>query len=397
MQLLKDLLSRVYGKLHAPIPTPPAPSKKRLQLRSEAPSEKRPRLSSTAREDGLSTAPTTAPDAAASIQIAARDNSVSADRWWMVDLHYARANRGDRQGASYLVRRCMETHGWPESKARRVLKAYRQFLALKQATQDWDATRLSPPLLVDKMWHAHILDVVNYVHDMMLLCGHVVGHNPDGALDEEAKAERIQATRAALLGRFAEECDADIWVWQGTGGVLGGIGADANGNAGDAETDANAGDTDGKAKAGDAETDVMAGDAETDANVDDAETDAKAGDADVKTVVLYRATQASENSQHVVRKRFTFNLDDVVPTVLDFIFQSEGHFRRTKAKSIFERAMKQMQPGLDTTDLEHRFRFFSETDYTSLYSRSIDWSRTMQELGIEDGAEIIVYRSQTGC
>jgi len=50
------------------------------------------------------------------------------------------------------------------------------------------------------MWHQHILDVVNYSHDMMLLCGRVVGHNPDGAMC--GKAERDLTTRAALERRF---------------------------------------------------------------------------------------------------------------------------------------------------------------------------------------------------
>ena len=89
--------------------------------------------------------------------------------------------------------------------------AYKQFLELKKEFQDWDATILSPSGFVDKMWHQHILDVNNYSHDMMLLCGHVVGHNPDGALDTAAKTARTKTTRKALRQRFASY-DVEMWL-----------------------------------------------------------------------------------------------------------------------------------------------------------------------------------------
>ncbi|EJK77832.1 hypothetical protein THAOC_00308 [Thalassiosira oceanica] len=58
------------------------------------------------------------------------------------------------------------------------------------------------------MWHQHILDVVNYCHDMMMLCGRVIGHNPDGAI--AGKVERDEATKKALEQRFPEY-ERDIW------------------------------------------------------------------------------------------------------------------------------------------------------------------------------------------
>jgi hypothetical protein len=85
------------------------------------------------------------------------------------------------------------------------LKAYRQFLVLKKIKEDWNAEILSPSEKVDLMWHQHILDVVNYSHDCMLLCGHLVGHNPDGGLNNTARAERRKATLAALKENFGEE------------------------------------------------------------------------------------------------------------------------------------------------------------------------------------------------
>ena len=142
------------------------------------------------------------------ILIPPRDDDFNAKTWWMVDL--APVEETSLQGASALVKRCMRTYSWGEAKARKVLAAYRQFIVLKKELEDWNAEILSPCHLVDQMWHCHILDVVNYCHDMMLLCGHVVGHNPDGALDYAAKRERDETTRASLQDHFGS-FDEEVW------------------------------------------------------------------------------------------------------------------------------------------------------------------------------------------
>jgi hypothetical protein len=149
------------------------------------------------------------------VMISPRMNMFNAVTWWMVDLQF-QGNNIQREGATPLVKRCLRKHpGWTEAIARRVLKGYQQFLILKKEKQDWDATLLSPCSKVDLVWNEHILDVNNYCHDCMLLCGHVVGHYPDGALDAEAKATRDEVTRKALLERFGTEYDAELWLnWQ---------------------------------------------------------------------------------------------------------------------------------------------------------------------------------------
>lgn len=142
------------------------------------------------------------------ILVTPRDNYFNDKTWWMVDLFPIEGT--PLQGASALVKRCMRTHGWNETKARKVLGAYRQFLLLKKIHEDWNAEMFSPCYLVDQMWHSHILDVVNYCHDMMLLCGQVLGHNPDGALDIIAKRKRDHDTRASLRDEFGMY-DKEVW------------------------------------------------------------------------------------------------------------------------------------------------------------------------------------------
>ena len=152
-----------------------------------------------------------------------REGDFNERTWWMVDL--TPIGSSSSQGASALVKRCMRTHGWDEAKARKVLDAYRQFMILKKELKDWNAEVLSPCYLVDQMWHCHILDVVNYCHDMMLLCGHLVGHNPDGALDYVAKQERDDTTRASLQDHFGSY-DKEAWDYSPAAAS-----ANANGNA----------------------------------------------------------------------------------------------------------------------------------------------------------------------
>ena len=54
-------------------------------------------------------------------------------------------------------------------------------------------------------------DVVNYCHDMMLLCGRLVGHNPDGALDAAEKQRRDENTRGCLRDLFGNRFDEEVW------------------------------------------------------------------------------------------------------------------------------------------------------------------------------------------
>jgi hypothetical protein len=90
-----------------------------------------------------------------------------------------------------VLARCCRMRGWDEPKCLAVQAAYRQFMVLKVKHKDWSATILSPPEEIDFMWHQHILDVENYIHACWEYCGHLIGHDPDGALDRVARQKRI--------------------------------------------------------------------------------------------------------------------------------------------------------------------------------------------------------------
>jgi hypothetical protein len=142
------------------------------------------------------------------IRITARKNEFNKEHFWLVDLY---AEPSLKQGATPLVRRCMKFYGWDELYCRRVLKAYRQFLIIKEKKKDWNAVLLLPSVDVNEMWHQHILDVNNYIHDCMLLCGHVLGHNPDTKISDEKEVtskkndSRYTRTKMALEEYFDDQ------------------------------------------------------------------------------------------------------------------------------------------------------------------------------------------------
>lgn len=129
------------------------------------------------------------------------------ETWWIVDRqHRPRL----RRGATPLVMRTMRAYGWSETYARRVLAGYKQFLQLKAAAQDWDGKQLEPSKEINRLWQQHILDVVNYLYDCILLCGRVFAHLPDADDDIFERSQRRRNTKEALEKVFTD-VDEEVW------------------------------------------------------------------------------------------------------------------------------------------------------------------------------------------
>jgi hypothetical protein len=144
------------------------------------------------------------------VVVASRVNEFSSASWWLVDLSHEPPLE---QGATALVNRCMAVYpDWDEVFARRVLKGYRQFLTITAEAQDWRGTKLTPPPLVDKMWEQHTHDIVSYLHDCMLLFGHVMGRNIYGFPSPTIYQEIRRNTMERLEARFGRDYDNEIWT-----------------------------------------------------------------------------------------------------------------------------------------------------------------------------------------
>ena len=115
-----------------------------------------------------------------------------------------------------LLRRCVRRLGWSGARANDVLAAYQQFLELKINTADFDASILSPPLLVDEMWHLHVLDTKRYKRDCEAMVGRrgpatFIHHDADGDEDTAARNARVAATKLAYRSRFGEAPPLPLW------------------------------------------------------------------------------------------------------------------------------------------------------------------------------------------
>lgn len=94
--------------------------------------------------------------------------------------------------------------GWTAEEADGAVKWYKRFLAL--ATKYPDAT-LVPSVLVDEVWHQHILDTRRYQTDCNAIFGHFFHHNPrrpaSGA--EEARMQAaFRQTNMLYRSEFGE-------------------------------------------------------------------------------------------------------------------------------------------------------------------------------------------------
>lgn len=99
--------------------------------------------------------------------------------------------------------------------ARKRVEAYKQFLVLKAVTKDFDATQLSPPPLVDAVWHEHILDTRGYSVFCLTVFLQVVHHDPNGDLDGTARDRRRRMTLGTLKTVFKDNYDKEIWAYPG--------------------------------------------------------------------------------------------------------------------------------------------------------------------------------------
>ena len=110
-----------------------------------------------------------------------------------------------------LAVRCARKLGLNAKEVDDALAAYKQFMVLKAVSKDFDATKLSPPPLVDEIWHEHILDTRGYRAFCDAAFKQFVDHDPDGVLDCGARRVRRAATFHYLKLCFKDEYNMEIW------------------------------------------------------------------------------------------------------------------------------------------------------------------------------------------
>lgn len=78
----------------------------------------------------------------------------------------------------------------PSALLRMLILQYRYFMMVKVYEKDFEATKVSPPPLVDLIWHAHILLSKDYINFCNSVCGQYIHHDPNGGMEKSQKAIR---------------------------------------------------------------------------------------------------------------------------------------------------------------------------------------------------------------
>ena len=111
-----------------------------------------------------------------------------------------------------LAVRCARKLGLNAEEVADALAAYKQFMVLKGVSKDFDATKFSPPPLVDEIWHEHILDTRGYRAFCDAAFKQFVDHNPNGDLEFNRNPRRA-FTLYKLKECFEDEYDKSIWTY----------------------------------------------------------------------------------------------------------------------------------------------------------------------------------------
>ena len=72
---------------------------------------------------------------------------------------------------------------------------------------------MSPPELVDSVWHEHVLDTKRYAPACLSAFGHPIHHDPNGDADVQLRARRRAATLVVLKKVYGDDYDEEIWAF----------------------------------------------------------------------------------------------------------------------------------------------------------------------------------------
>ena len=113
-----------------------------------------------------------------------------------------------------LKTRVIKILKWSEEETVNVLKAYKEFLELKIALKDWNATILLPSLQVKKVWELHVLDTRRYTQSCKTLFWNTIHYDPDGEPNPTRRKERIEKTKLVYQARFSVKPTGVIWQFE---------------------------------------------------------------------------------------------------------------------------------------------------------------------------------------
>ena len=99
-----------------------------------------------------------------------------------------------------------------KGRATAFMTQYKNMLALKILTSDYDDELLAPPPTLHVMWREHILDTASCAEHCRLLCGRLLNHSAgDPADDVQSHTKRCHRALAAYKKYFDDDAPSDLW------------------------------------------------------------------------------------------------------------------------------------------------------------------------------------------
>jgi len=129
---------------------------------------------------------------------------MNAERWQQV-LNWPLDDPTAERPFSVRLR---EANEWDEEYTRKAIEEYRKFMYLKTVTEQ----PLTPSVVVDSVWHMHLLYLRNYLAFCKQVIGRIVYHDPGkgGQDDSELFKEQYFDTLMVYMDHFGEP-PTNIW------------------------------------------------------------------------------------------------------------------------------------------------------------------------------------------
>ncbi|KAI3650771.1 hypothetical protein MP228_004252 [Amoeboaphelidium protococcarum] len=116
--------------------------------------------------------------------------------------------------AAHLAKECRIAYGWSRrDSAFYVSEILNFWMPLKAYAGDFDGTIISPPEIIDQVWHVALLDTKEYSdHCLRVLRVPFIHHSSKRAYDDQRTlAERRQNTLALFDQKWPGERDVSVW------------------------------------------------------------------------------------------------------------------------------------------------------------------------------------------
>ncbi|KAI3652313.1 hypothetical protein MP228_003616 [Amoeboaphelidium protococcarum] len=116
--------------------------------------------------------------------------------------------------AAHLAKECRIAYGWSRRDSAFYVSEFLNFwMPLKAYAGDLDGTIISPPEIIDKVWHVALLDTKEYSdHCLRVLRVQFIHHSSKRAYDDQRTlSERRQNTLALFDQKWPGERDVSIW------------------------------------------------------------------------------------------------------------------------------------------------------------------------------------------